>query len=125
MLRTTPSALAARFVDERLRMEEHPGIVFRKGPTGVRAAVEGGPDVWEIIREIKVLMGAREMSGEGDAAGQIAERFGLTARQVDVAIGYWSEWRDEVDAWIDSADEAEEQAYERWKRTRELLAPRS
>lgn len=124
-MNTTPSALAARFVDERLRMEEHPGIVFRQGPTGVRAAVEGGPDVWEIIREIKALVGAREMSGEGDAAGRIAQRFGLTARQVDVAIGYWSEWRDEVDAWIDSADEAEEQAYERWKRTRELLAPRS
>ena len=34
-------------------MAEHPGIVFRDGPTRRRAAVAGGPDVWEIIRAVK------------------------------------------------------------------------
>ncbi len=34
-------------------MDEHPGIVFRDGPTGRRAALAGGPDVWEVIATLK------------------------------------------------------------------------
>ena len=33
----TPSGLAERLVDEGLRMAEHPGIVFKNGPSGRRA----------------------------------------------------------------------------------------
>src|SRR5580704_12634931 len=47
------SSAANRLVDEALRMAEHPGIIFRSGPTGRRAALVGGPDVWEVIRAIK------------------------------------------------------------------------
>jgi hypothetical protein len=35
---TNKSRLAERYVDEGTRMDEHPGIVFRGGPTGRRAA---------------------------------------------------------------------------------------
>ena len=34
---STPSGLAQRLVDEGLRMAEHPGIVFKDGPSGRRA----------------------------------------------------------------------------------------
>ncbi|HJQ42001.1 MAG TPA: hypothetical protein VJ831_02855, partial [Jatrophihabitantaceae bacterium] len=44
------SSAANRFVDEGLRMEEHPGVVFRDGPTGRRAVLIGGPDVRDVIR---------------------------------------------------------------------------
>src|SRR5258708_28043288 len=37
------SSAANRLVDEALRMSEHPGIMFRPGPTGRRAALAGGP----------------------------------------------------------------------------------
>src|SRR5260370_13847994 len=47
------SSAANRLVDEALRMAEHPGVIFRPGPTGRRAALAGGPDVWEVIRAIK------------------------------------------------------------------------
>ena len=47
------SSAANRLVDEALRMAEHPGIIFRSGPTGRRAALAGGPDVREVIRAIK------------------------------------------------------------------------
>src|SRR6202021_4157244 len=47
------SSAANRLVDEALRMVEHPGVIFRPGPTGRRAALAGGPDVWEVIRAIK------------------------------------------------------------------------
>jgi hypothetical protein len=53
------SALAARLVDEGLRMEDHPGIVFRDGPTGRRAALAGGPDVWEVASGFRFTKGKR------------------------------------------------------------------
>ena len=37
--RTNKSRLAERYVDEGTRMDEHPGIVFRDGPSGRRAAL--------------------------------------------------------------------------------------
>src|ERR1700721_2528342 len=47
------SSAANRLVDEALRMAEYPGVIFRPGPTGRRAALAGGRDVWEVIRAIK------------------------------------------------------------------------
>jgi hypothetical protein len=47
------SSAANRLVDEALRTSEHPGIMFRPGPTGRRAGLAGGPDVWEIVRAIR------------------------------------------------------------------------
>src|SRR5262245_15755051 len=35
----TPSGLAQRLVDEGLRMADHPGVVFKDGPSGRRAAL--------------------------------------------------------------------------------------
>jgi len=56
------SRLAERYIDEGVRMDDHPGIVFRDGPIGRRAGLAAGPDVWEII-------GALRSSGlEGDEA---------------------------------------------------------
>lgn len=49
----TASSVAARLVDEGLRMEEHPGVMFRVGPMGRRATLVGGPDVWEVIRALR------------------------------------------------------------------------
>ena len=51
----TASALAQRLVDEGLRTAEHPGIIFKDGPTGRRAALAGGPDVWEIVNVLREL----------------------------------------------------------------------
>ena len=38
--------LAQRYIGEGMRLDRHPGIVFRDGPAGRRAVVIGGPDVW-------------------------------------------------------------------------------
>lgn len=40
------SVVTKRLLMEGLRMEDHPGIVFRSGPGGRRAGLVGGPDVW-------------------------------------------------------------------------------
>jgi hypothetical protein len=49
----TRSQLALRLIDEGLRMDAHPGIVFRPGPAGRRPGLMAGPDVWEVARVLR------------------------------------------------------------------------
>src|SRR5665213_3000505 len=71
------SGLVVRLVDDGIRMAEHPGVVFRDGPTGRRAGLAAGPDVWEVISAL------RSTGLDGDEAVQAtAEWSGLTVRQV-------------------------------------------
>src|SRR5450631_3252957 len=44
-----------RYAEEGTRREEHPLITFREGPTGRRAGLLGGPDVWEIAMWVEDL----------------------------------------------------------------------
>src|SRR2546429_2318511 len=80
----TPSGLAERLVDEGLRMAEHPGIVFKDGPTGRRAALALGPDVWEVARVV------RELDERGDRALEgAADLLALPRERIDVALRYY------------------------------------
>ena len=47
------SAVAKQLLEEGLRMEQHPRIVFRSGPGGRRAGLIDGPDVWEIVSAVQ------------------------------------------------------------------------
>ena len=44
------AGLAQRLIDEGLRMADHPGVIFKDGPSSRRAALAYGPDVWEVIQ---------------------------------------------------------------------------
>lgn len=69
-------------------------ITFRDGPTGRRAAVIGGPDVWEIV------MWLDDLGPDGDAvAGLISDR-PLTRTQVDAALAYRTAYPEETEARI-------------------------
>jgi hypothetical protein len=116
------SATANMLVDEGLRMHEHPGVVFRTGPTGRRAALAAGPDVWEVIRAIKSARAAEPDLDEHEMLAMLSENTGVAKRLIHVAIGYWATYQEEVDAEIASADAAEENAEQAWRRERELLA---
>ena len=53
-IRETRTALAERYVDEGLRMDDHPGIAFADGPAGRRAVLSGsGLDAWEVIETLR------------------------------------------------------------------------
>lgn len=105
------SRLAERYIDEGMRMEDHVGIVFRDGPTGRRAGLAGGPDVWEVIAAIL----SSGLEGER-AIAVTAEAVSLPPRAVRVALGYYAEYREEVDRRVqrhlDEADAAEA----KWRR---------
>lgn len=98
------SQLAERYIDEGLRSEEFPGIVFRSGPVGRRAGLTGGPDVWEIIRDVRA---ARE-AAIADPVSTVAAASELTAAQVRLAGAYYTAYPDEVDARIAADQELAE-----------------
>ena len=115
------SGAAALLVEEGLRMDAHPGVLFREGPAGRRAVLVGGPDVWEVIRAIK---SARDDDSDltGDAVlDLVAENTGLARRTMDVAVAYFSDYPVEVDALIAEADVAEESLGESVDRRASLL----
>jgi hypothetical protein len=111
------SRLAERYIDEGIRMEDHPGVVFRDGPTGRRAGLAGGPDVWEVIAAIR----ASDLDGE-DAMRAVAEWGSLTPIQVRAAVGYYAEYGHEIDARITRNVEEADAAEERWRRGQTALA---
>jgi hypothetical protein len=83
-----------RYAEEGTRREEHPLITFRDGPTGRRAKLLGGPDVWE------VAMWLEDLAGEPDPAATLVEESTLTRSQVEAALRYRSAHPDEIAARI-------------------------
>jgi hypothetical protein len=77
-------------------MTENPYIAFRDGPTGPRAALIDGPDIWEVIQTIDSHPGDPEA-----AIPATAELLNLTEQQVQAAIDYRSFNREEIDARIE------------------------
>lgn len=111
------SRLAERYIDEGLRMEDHPGIVFRDGPTGRRAALSGGPDIWEVIATVR----ASGLDGE-NALAAAAEWGSLSLPQVRTAVHYYAEYPQEIDARIARNVEEADAAEQQWRREQHALA---
>jgi hypothetical protein len=76
-------------------MTDRPHITLRQGPTGPRAALIDGPDVWEVIQTLHSHPGGRDIS-----VLATAELLDLTAQQVRTAIRYHAANPEEVDARI-------------------------
>lgn len=112
----TRSALMQRYVEEGLRMDRHPGILFRPGPAGRRPGLAGGPDVWEVARVI------RNAETRGDKAiAEAASWLGLSAAQVRTAVEYYADYPAEIDAWLARIDAQAAEAEESYLRQREVL----
>jgi hypothetical protein len=79
-----------RYAEEGARRDEHPMITFRDGPTGRRAGLINGPDVWEIAMWIDDLASAN------DPAKTLAKDGVVTRAQIDAALRYRAAYPDEV-----------------------------
>jgi len=87
------SALAVRLIDEGLRMQAHPGVVFHDSPTQGRVAcLSSGPDVAEVL---DVLLGL-EVQGD-ERVTETATWFAIHPSRVRVAVDYYTAHPDEVD----------------------------
>lgn len=110
------STLAERLIDEGLRMDAHPMVVFRDGPTGRRPVLVGGPEVADVIGAIV----------GGDVA--VAERrsraaalLGVPDVLVDAAMAYYADYTDEIDRLLARRTQLADEAEVSWRRQRELL----
>ncbi|MGH9064991.1 MAG: hypothetical protein ACRD0L_13655 [Acidimicrobiales bacterium] len=110
------STLAQRAVGEWLDMAEHPGVVFRDGPAGRRAALAAGPDIWEVAGVLAEQHGTPERR-----LAAAADHLGLPLRQVEVAAAYWASHRAEIDRRLAANIEAADRELAAWEQRRALL----
>jgi sarcosine oxidase gamma subunit len=117
MTGASAAGLAQRLIDEGLRMTDHPGVIFKDGPSGRRAALAYGPDVWEVIKFL------REVDERGAAAiDAAAEVFAVDTSRISTAISYYGDYADEIDVEIADADETSAHAEAAWRVQQQLIA---
>jgi uncharacterized protein (DUF433 family) len=105
--------LAERYVEEGLRMDEHPLIYFRDGVAGRRPALMGTRlDVWQVIETVKQ---------NDNSPAEAADYLRLPLSHVEASIGYYLAYQDEVDEWIAREHQAAEQAEISWRRRHEIF----
>lgn len=106
--------LAQRYVEEGLRMDEHPLVRFVDGPAGRRARLAGtGKDVWEAIATV------RDNDNDLDAA---AEYLGIALGLVQAAVMYYGGYREEIDELIADNEREAADAHAAWQAGQAALA---
>jgi len=101
-----PRTLAQRYIEEGLRMDEHPLVRFADGPAGRRARLAGtGKDVWEVIATI------RDNNGDMAAAVRYLE---MPLGLVQAAVTYYGAYQEEIDQWIEVNKQETDEAHAAW-----------
>jgi hypothetical protein len=104
-------------LEEGLRSRHHPLIAFRDGPSGRRAGLVGGPDVWEVIGGL--------VGGDVPAEARIersVELFGLAPQQAEAALDYYADFTAEIDGEIVANRAVVDEAEAAWHCRQNLLA---
>jgi uncharacterized protein (DUF433 family) len=101
-----PRTLAQRYVEEGLRMDEHPLVRFADGPAGRRARLAGtGKDVWEVIATV------RDNNGDLAATARYLE---MPLGLVQAAVTYYGAYTEEIDQWIELNEQETDEAHAAW-----------
>jgi uncharacterized protein (DUF433 family) len=101
-----PRTLAQRYVEEGLRMEDHPLVRFVDGVSGRRARLVGTAlDVWEVVAVVR--------DNDGDV-GATADYLEVPLGLVQGAITYYGAYAHEIDEWIELNRHGSEQAHSAW-----------
>ncbi len=79
--------------EEALKTREFPRIFFTDGPTGRRATLLGGPDVWEVV-EPYVLAG-KDWQALRDSYPELDEAL------LRIAVRYYEAYPEEIEARIE------------------------
>jgi len=104
-------------VREWLRMQAHPGIVFVTTVTGERrAALAVGPQVWTVAES---WLQHDKRSRTPDV---VADALGLTVTDVETALAYWADYREEIDELIEQHHADQDDALAAWERRQALDA---
>ena len=114
--RVALSTLAERLIDEGLRTEAHPLVIFRPGPGGRRPVLIGGPEVADVIGSI--------IGGDvpvGDRRQRAADLLGVTVAAVDAALAYYADFTAEIDGFLAERTRRADELEAAWQRQRALL----
>jgi hypothetical protein len=84
-----------RYADEGVRRDEHPLITFRDGPTGRRAGLVGGPDVWEVSTWLE------DLPSDEDPVDVLVAESDLSRGQIEAALRYKAAYPDEINARVE------------------------
>ncbi|MBI4730466.1 MAG: ribbon-helix-helix protein, CopG family [Acidobacteria bacterium] len=110
------SGLASSMLNEAVKTRLFPGIVYRPGPTGRRAAVAGGPDVWELVRAVKEATGYPK-----HRIAHVSKSLGISAAALRLAIDFYTSFPDEIDQRIAEDERAAEHVRDLVARRERLL----
>jgi hypothetical protein len=109
------STVVVSAVREWLRMQAHPGVVFVSTIAGDRrAALSAGPQVWTVAEAWL------QHDKDERTAAVVAEALGLTSADVENALAYWADFRDEIDDLISRHRVSQDEALAAWERRRAL-----
>ena len=109
--------LVSSLLDEGLKTRRFPGVVYRSGPMGRRAALVGGPDLWEVVRDLA------DAPGRGmDRVENLAAETGLSAAAVLLAADFYASFPEEIDALIEADERAAEEVRRQARRREQLLS---
>ena len=90
-----PPALAASLLDEGLKTRQFPGIVYMDGPSGRRASLAGGPDIWQVIKALRGVP-----ADLYDPIETVCIESDLHEGQVKLAIQFYETYPEEIEATI-------------------------
>ena len=110
------STLAERLIDEGLRTEAHPLVIFRAGASGRRAVLVGGPEVADVIGAIV----GGDVPVEQRRA-RAAALLNVSETLVEAAIAYYADFTDEIDTQLAERARRADEAEAAWRRQRALL----
>ncbi|MEZ5240018.1 MAG: ribbon-helix-helix protein, CopG family [Microthrixaceae bacterium] len=114
---TSVTALVTALLDEGMKTHRFPGIVYRDGPTGRRARIVGGPDVWEIIRAVA------HAKGRGEARLRaVAKAHDLPLDRARLAVEFYAAFPGEIDERIEADERAAQRIREEITRREQLLS---
>ncbi|MBI5683381.1 MAG: DUF433 domain-containing protein [Deltaproteobacteria bacterium] len=95
------SAVANELLEEAVRMQRCPGIIFTEGTAGRRARIAGtGIEVWEVIAVYKAV--------NKDFDRLQKSYHWLTEQQIKSAIGYYKAYSEEIGHLIKQNEELTE-----------------
>lgn len=114
---TSVTALVTSLLDEGIKTHRFSGIVYRDGPTGRRAALVGGPDVWEIVRAVS------EAKGRGETRLRAAANaHDLSLARARLAVEFYAAFPNEINKRIEADERAAERIREEITRREQLLS---
>lgn len=112
--RSRQTELAERYLIEGMRQDDHPLVYFRGSPGSRRPMVLGSR-----LAVADVIGTIRQNENSVEAASSYLE---IPVGQVEAALAYYADYKDEVDDDIAEREQIAAEAEERWRRQREALA---